>query len=151
MYEPWLPLLGVLVGALVTVAVQRMRVQSQRQSEKREVLRAIAARALSASRETWTMLKAHTIQTARGPAAFGSYGWVRHNYLDRYDQARTNLDLALDELTLMESSLEKETEALRNSVKLGTLTPGGDHEGQERAFWKAHKALHASLAPLVRP
>lgn len=148
--ESWLPLLGVLLGALATLFGQRMANRGRDGREKREALRLVAARALSASRDTWTMLKAHAIHSQ--DAHKNSEAQDRSvDYLWRFTEAKRQLDLALDELTLLEGGLDEVATSLRESVRLGTLLPGRQHEPQEKVFWEAHKALHAALAPLVRP
>lgn len=144
-----LTLIGVGIGAIVTLGVQVITHFSQKGKERREVIRAIAARALSASTEAWDMLHAHAIWTDQRAKIAG--GLSAGDYLTKYTEAKRQLDLALDELSLVTKGDDELAEVLRESVTLGSVPPGRGHEAQKQVFMDAREALLKSLRPLVRP
>jgi len=147
--EEWLTLAGVAVGAFGTLGVQFLAHLSQKSQERREVTREIAARALSASTDAWEMLRAHAIWTDQGGES--AAGLDAGGYLVMYTEAKRQLDLALDELSLVMRGSDELAEALRESVKLGSLLPGRDHDAQRQIFVDAREALLDRLRPMARP
>lgn len=143
-------IVGGILGAFGMTFSQLLFNANQKDIRRREELLPVASRALNSARQSWEMLVGNAVAASR-PDLKGNDGSSHENYLKRWNDAYQELLLALDELSLLIPDIESQNQVLRESLKIGTLLPGYQHEEQRQAYLAAHKALQERIRRFLKP
>lgn len=144
MFQALLTLGGVAIGGLIGLGGTYLQTRNQRQIKRREELVPIATKVLAAAQESWEMLRSHAVASSFSDQK-NAAGIEAMDYLKRHTYASRRLHLSLNELSLLMRGVENESKELLESVRLGTLSPGRQHDDQEQCYVAAREAFQEHI------
>lgn len=139
----WGAIVGGLFAFLGSIGAQLVINSRQKKLRQREELLPVASRALQTAQQSWRSLRGHAAIYAPGTPEIDHE--LAEDYLARYSEASENLELALEELSLLVPNIDAENERLIKALKLGVLRPGRQHDKQESEYRAARTALQRKL------
>ena len=108
-----------IAGIASTAWVAQLQTAGQRKQQRLLDVRSVAARVLSAARDTETNLVAMNWTWVHYKDGEKNAGKTRLEWMMAYNESNRQLRIAADELLLLEGDVQKEVESLLDSLQLG--------------------------------